>query len=169
MLLLLILSKKSKLLLLTKKQRKTKKTKENKHEKQIKRIRIIAAVWYISCFWLFMQCFYCFCNLVPTTPTIIQPPVDRLLQKPVKIKKCETLLKKYYTIVYEIIGSDNGGYKMSRQNIKCNVMKLQRLWLPPIVLPGRAAAVLFTRNKPPQLLIFWQKNARKSILPLYTF
>ena len=43
------------------KQRKQRKTNmKNKHEKRIKRIRIIAAVWYISCFWLFMQCFYCF-------------------------------------------------------------------------------------------------------------
>ena len=45
----------------TKKQSKTKKTK---HEKQSKRKQIIAALWYISCFWLFVQCFSCFCNLM---------------------------------------------------------------------------------------------------------
>ena len=57
------------IVLLRKKQRKTKETKENKHEKQIKRIQILAAICDIRCFWLFMQCFYCFCNLVGTTTT----------------------------------------------------------------------------------------------------
>ena len=61
-------------LLLPKKQSKTKETKKTKHEKQSKRIQIIAALWYISCFWLFMQCFSCFCNLIRTRRTTTSKP-----------------------------------------------------------------------------------------------